>query len=138
MREKPVFINFWGDTVEQTELFIGIVFSAIASYAVFYGGKTYLTTHFAYIGKNLISGYSLFLGLVTTVVVAVIIAKNFKPKRIFHDDECNFDKEKFIQEYHIDLKQEALHLKDSSPEIIQELKQLGLYAVFAEKENEGR
>jgi hypothetical protein len=131
--KKPVFISFWGDTVEQRELYVGIIFSAIASYAVFYGGKAYLTTNFAHIGKNLIAGYSLFLGLVTTVVVAVIIAKFFKPKRIFHDDECNFDKERFIQEYHIDLEQEALYLKDSSPEIIQELKQLGLYTIFAEK-----
>lgn len=134
MEKKTEFISFWGDTVDQKELFIGIISSVIVSYAAFYGGKVYLSTHFASMGKNLIAGYSLFLGLVAAVVVAVIIARFFKPKRIFHEDECHFDKEKFIQEYDLDLEQEALHLKNSSPEIIEELKQLGLYSIFAEKE----
>lgn len=134
MEKKSEYISFWGDTVDGKELFIGIIVSVIVSYAAFYGGKVYLSTHFADIEKKLISGYSLFLGLVAAVVVAVIIAKIFKPKRIFCEDECNFDQEKFIQEYKIDLEQEALHLKNSSPEIIKEMKQLGLYSIFAEKE----
>lgn len=134
MEKKQKLASFWGDTVELNELFVGIIFSVIVSYAAFYGGKVYLSANHADLGKNLISGYSLFLGLVAAVVVAIIVAKFSKPKRIFHEDECNFDKEKFIKEYNIDLEHEALQLKNSSPEIIQELKQLGLYSVFTEKE----
>lgn len=134
MEKEQKLASFWGDTVDLNELFIGIISSVIVSYAAFYGGKVYLSAYHADLGKNLISGYSLFLGLVAAVVIAVVIGSIFKPKRIFHEDECNFDKEKFIKEYNIDLKQEAIHLEHSSPEIIQELKQLGLYSVFVEKE----
>jgi uncharacterized membrane protein YraQ (UPF0718 family) len=130
------YANFWGDTVDCRQLYIGILAGSIFSYAAAWLGKKILLVYYGNLGESLIAGYGLFFGLIMAVLVAIVIAKAFKPKRIFHADKCTFNKEKFLQDYHLDLLEEEKYLEQVPVEIIQEMKQLGLYSAFTtSKEN---
>ncbi|MCI1823350.1 MAG: hypothetical protein LKI76_05385 [Megasphaera sp.] len=136
MKKEHVYVNFWGDTVDCKQLYIGILAGAFFSYLAAYLGKNFFTTYFSELGKNLIAGYSLFAGLIMAVIVAAIIANIFKPKRIFRADTTTFDIDKFLRLSGLDVAEEKKYLDTVPLETIQEMKRLGLYSIFTENKND--
>ena len=131
MARKPDFITVWGDTVDCRDLVLGIVAGAIFSFIGSYYGKRYVSSHFLHTSPGLAAGYALLIGIAVSLLVAVVVALICKPKRIFNEQETQLDRDAFVAQYHLDLAQEAEYLKNTSPETIAEMKELGLYSVFA-------
>jgi hypothetical protein len=135
-RTKEDLVTVWGDTVGFRHLLLGISAGAFFSFLASYYGKIYIDAHFSHMQKSLVAGYGLLIGIVVSVAMAVIVGMLCKPKRIFHEQECSVDKESFIKNYNINVEEEAVYVKAAPPEIIRELEQLGLYAVFTGTEAE--
>ena len=139
MARKPEFITVWGDTVDYRDLVLGIVAGSIFSFIGSYYGKKYVSSHFAGTSAGLVAGYGLLIGIIVSLLVAVVVAFTCKPKRIFNEQETQLDRDAFVEQYHLDLAKEAEYLQSTSPDTISEMKELGLYSIFAgEQKNESK
>jgi hypothetical protein len=132
-QSKAEFLTVWGDTVDFKQLIIGLTLGAIFGYVSFIGGLQYLKLNHASLSKGLLMGYALLFGVAGCVLVGVVAAMVFKPKRIFHEEDFHINGEMVFQELGIDQKQEAEFLKDTPKEVIEEMHKLQIYHLFAEK-----
>ncbi|MDR3561335.1 MAG: hypothetical protein P4N59_07845 [Negativicutes bacterium] len=134
-KHKEEFVTIWGDTVNFRQLLLGLVGGAVLGYLSLIGGLSYLKSYHPGLGKALLMGYALLFGVGGCIVAAMIAGRVFKPKRIYSEEDRSVDKQAVLRELNIDLKQEAEYLKQVSPQIIHEMKQLQLYELFVTETN---
>jgi len=129
--KKSDFLVVWGDTVNFKQLLLGMVVGAVLSYASYAGGLSYLKHYHPSLNKGLLMGYALLFGVGGCVIVGIIAARIFKPKRIFCEEDFNLDKEKVLGELNLDLEKEAKYLLTTPRDVVAEMQELGLYHLFA-------
>lgn len=130
MAHEKQLLSIWGDSVDFRELIIGMVFGAIVGFISFYGGNKFIEASYPELSKGLQRGYSLLIGVGGCLLVGVITAKAFKPKRIFREDNLNIDEASVLRELGIDMEQEIAVLDTVPADVIKEMKDLGLYDLF--------
>lgn len=133
MEKKEEYLIVWGDTVDFKQLIIGLFVGSLVGYLSFIGGHAYLINNHSDLTKGLLMGYSLLFGVGGCLVIWLITAAIFKPKRIFHEEGFVVDQELVLRELNIDVKKETEYLKEVPAEIIVEMKKLELHDLFIEK-----
>lgn len=135
--EKKIYADIWGDTVNVRHLFFGIVIGIAISLSCYVLSLNFIQSHFPQTPVKLCKAYALLTGMLASLLSAFISAKLFKPKRILQ--EKNFseeDRNLVLKELDIDLDKEREELKTAEKEVIEEMKSLQLYELFAgEKDN---
>lgn len=134
MNKQEKYVSIWGDTVIFKRLLIGLIFGAVLGYVSFISYFSYLKMYHADLSKSLLNGYALLAGIGGCIIAAIIIGKIFKPKRIFHNEIVNIDKQKIFNSLEVDVRKEAEYLKDVSPLVITEMKELHLYEMFVNED----
>lgn len=130
--ENSRLADIWGDTVDLRHLAYGMVLGIIIALAAYMGGVSYLKANYPKLPLNLVTGYSLLIGIVGCLLSAFIAAKLFPPKRELKEAELSAeDRLLVIEELKLDQETERRELETLPPEIVEEMKQLKLYDLFA-------
>ena len=131
--KQEQYMTIWGDTVNFKQLLLGLVGGALMGYVSFIGGTAYLEAYHSGLGKSLMQGYSLLFGVGGSVLAGIIAGLIMKPKRIFHEEGFQLDKQLVLRELNLDLKKEAEYLKTVPPEVVGEMRKLELLGLFTEE-----
>lgn len=132
--EKKAFADVWGDTVNLRHLAIGMILGIVISLACYILGLKILQANYPKLAANLMTAYALLVGIAGCLISAVITANLFKPKRTLNEEDFSVeDRTAVLDELQIDRVREAEELKTASPAIVEEMKELQLYDLFAGK-----
>lgn len=130
--KRTVLADIWGDTVDLRHLGGGIIIGIIISLSCYLGAYWMIAAQHPDLPANLLSAYSLLFGIAGCVLSAVVSAKLFKPKRTLNEAEFSeSDRDRVLQELKIDLQREREELKYVDDKVLQEMKDLQLYDLFA-------
>ncbi|KMO87505.1 hypothetical protein AB840_01975 [Megasphaera cerevisiae DSM 20462] len=131
MRQAPL-ADIWGDTVDLHHLGIGVIIGIVISISCYLGASTVIAMQAPNLEEKLVSAYSLLFGIGGCVLSAVISANLFKPKRTLNEAEFSEeDRDRVLQELKIDLVKEREELQYVDAKVLQEMKELKLYELFA-------
>ncbi len=135
--KKETYAEIWGDVVDIKHLACAILIGLIISLSFYIIGVKIIHLSLPTLTPSLNKAYGLLIGMLGSLLSAIISAKLFKPKRIINEGSnyVQEDQHAVIKELGIDLKKEAELLKNADPQIIEEMKQLGIYDLFAGKNN---
>lgn len=132
--EKKAFADVWGDTVNLRHLAIGMILGIVVSLSCYIVGLKVIQANYPKLAVNLMTAYALLVGIGGCLLSAVVTANLFKPKRILNEEEFSEeDRASVLDELQVDRAREAEELKMASPAIIEEMKELQLYDLFAGK-----
>ncbi|TCL37349.1 hypothetical protein EV210_106218 [Anaerospora hongkongensis] len=132
--EKKPYADVWGDTVDLKHLAIAMGIGIIISLLFYILGLNYLQANFSKLAANLMTAYALLIGIAGCLLSAIISAKLFKPKRKLNEEEFSEgDRLAVLEELKIDIDKEAEELQFVGPKVIQEMKDLQIYDLFARK-----
>ncbi|WP_312517190.1 hypothetical protein [Anaerospora sp.] len=132
--EKKPYADVWGDTVDLKHLAIAMGIGIIISLSFYILGLNYLQANFSKLAANLMTAYALLIGIAGCLLSAIISAKLFKPKRKLNEEEFSeADRLAALEELKIDIDKEAEELQSVGPKVIQEMKDLQIYDLFAQK-----
>lgn len=132
--EKKPYADVWGDTVDLKHLAIAMGIGIIISLFFYILGLNYLQANFSKLAANLMTAYALLIGIAGCLLSAIISAKLFKPKRKLNEEEFSEgDRLAVLEELKIDIDKEAEELQFVGPKVIQEMKDLQIYDLFARK-----
>ncbi|WP_312561652.1 hypothetical protein [Anaerospora sp.] len=132
--EKKPYADVWGDTVDLKHLAIAMGIGIIISLSFYILGLNYLQVNFSKLAANLMTAYALLIGIAGCLLSAIISAKLFKPKRKLNEEEFSeADRLAVLEELKIDIDKEAEELQSVGPKVIQEMKDLQIYDLFAQK-----
>lgn len=130
--EKKPYADVWGDTVDLKHLGIAMIIGIIISLSFYMFGLHYLKANFPKLAANLMTAYALLIGISGCLLSAIVSAKLFKPKRKLNEEEFSeADRLAVLEELKIDREKEAAELETVGPQIIQEMKDLQIYDLFA-------
>jgi len=132
------YLTIWDNTVNFRQLLLGLVGGALMGYFSFIGGAAYLKANHPGAPSGLMQGYALLFGVAGSVLSGIIAGIIFKPKRIFHEEGFQLDKQTVLKELNVDLHKESEYLKTVPPEVIAEMKKLQLYDLFTEDREEAK
>lgn len=131
MRQEPL-ADIWGDTVTLHDLSKGILIGIAISLSCYLGASYLIGMQFPNLDNKLISAYSLLFGIGGCVLSAVVCANLFKPERSLNEEEFSAeDRDRVLQELQIDPAKEKDELKYVDKKVLQEMKDLKLYELFA-------
>lgn len=134
MKQIPL-ADIWGDTVDLRHLGIGVIIGIVISLTCYLGARQIILIQAPDLETSLLSAYSLLFGIGGCVLSAVISANLFKPKRTLNEAEFSeSDRDRVLSELKIDLNKEREELKYADEKILQEMKELKLYGLFAQTE----
>jgi hypothetical protein len=132
--EKKAFADVWGDTVNLRHLAIGMILGIVVSLSCYIIGLKVIQANYPKLAANLMTGYALLVGIGGCLLSAVVTANLFKPKRTLNEEDFSEDDRALVlNELQVDRAREAEELKLASPAIIEEMKDLKLYDLFAGK-----
>lgn len=132
--EKKAFADVWGDTVNLRHLAIGMILGIVVSLSCYIVGLKVIQANYPKLAANLMTAYALLAGIGGCLLSAVVTANLFKPKRTLNEEEFSEeDRASVLDELQVDRAREAEELKMASPAIIDEMKELQLYDLFAGK-----
>lgn len=132
--EKTTYADVWGDTVNLRHLASGMVIGIVISLAFYIGALKLIQGNFPKLPVNLMTAYSLLMGIVGCIISAVVSAKLFKPKRTLNEEEFSeADRNIILDELKVDRAKEAEELKTVEPAVVAEMKSLQLYELFVGK-----
>ncbi|MGQ8880036.1 hypothetical protein ACUTR7_21155 [Delftia sp. NA_296.1] len=123
----------WGDTVDLRHLAWAIAIGTGISVLGFYLASRWLTTVVE--SRQLAHAYAMLAGLAGCVIAGVICARAFPPKREVTELDTSNDPE-WRREVLEELARQPGGLgtvQDLPPAVVQELKELKLYELFADK-----
>lgn len=136
MKQK-LLADIWGDTVDLRNLGIGILIGIVISLTCYLGSRYIISICFPELEGSLVAAYSLLFGIGGCVLSAIITANLFKPKRTLNEAEFSeSDRDRVLKELKIDLFKEKEELQYADKKVLQELKDLKLYDLFANAETE--
>lgn len=131
MENKP-YADVWGDTVDLKHLAAGLVIGIVLGLTFYIGGLKLITHIFPQVLPNLKAAYALLVGIGGCLLAACISARLFAPKRLLKEGEFSgADRLAVLEELQIDLVKEAEELQHVSEYILDEMKELKLYDLFA-------
>lgn len=132
--EKPIYADVWGDTVNLKHLVFGMIIGIVISLAFYIGALKLIQANFPKLPANLMTAYSLLMGIVGCIISAVVSAKLFKPKRTLNEEEFSeADRNIILDELKVDRAKEAEELKTVESAVVEEMKSLQLYELFVGK-----
>ncbi|WP_312200449.1 hypothetical protein [Anaerospora hongkongensis] len=132
--EKKPYADVWGDTVDLKHLAIAMGIGIIISLSFYILGLNYLQANVSKLAANLMTAYALLIGIAGCLLSAIISAKLFKPKRKLNEEEFSEeDRLAVLEELKIDIDKEAEELQFVGAKVIQEMKDLQIYDLFARK-----
>jgi len=123
----------WGDTVDLRHLAWAIAIGTGISVLGFYLASRWLATVVE--SRQLAHAYAMLAGLAGCVIAGVICARAFPPKREVTERDTSNDPE-WRREVLEELARQPGGLgavQDLPPAVVQELKELKLYELFADK-----
>ena len=132
-KEDTKYLLIWGDTVKFKDLIssliIGMVFGSVSAQ----GGLWYLKTYHADMSRGALMGTALLIGALSCILAGAINAKLFAPKRVLIEGNSASDTldAKLFIDLGLEPELEAEYLKETPPDVIEEMKQLALYDFFA-------
>ena len=132
-KEVGQLVEVWGDTVSFNELIKAIVIGVVVSLAVFFAAK-YLIEGLEQ-DQALAHAYAMLAGLGGCLLAGFISAKLFRPKRLVLEGDA--EDSAWLQSVLAELAAEGKDLgdlKDLSPAVVQELKELQLYDAFVQQQ----
>lgn len=131
MKQAPL-ADIWGDTVDLRNLGKGIIIGIIISISCYLGASRIIAMQAPDLEVKLISAYSLLFGIGGCVLSAFVSANLFKPKRTLNEAEFSeADRDRVLKELKIDLAKEREELAYVDEKVLQEMKDLKLYELFA-------
>jgi hypothetical protein len=132
MKQDGQLMEIWGDTVDRRHLAYAILIGAVISLAGFLAARALLRQVVA--DQAMAASYAMLVGLAGCLIAGVICAKLFAPKRlIIEEGEDPSWRESAMDELATDAGGLG-RLADLPPSVIAELKDVGLYDTFAERE----
>lgn len=120
----------WGDTIDARHLASAIVIGAAISLGAYV--LTRWGLNLVIEDAHMVHAYSMLGGIVGCLAGGVVSAMLFKPKRTVVEEVVD---EQFRQAVLADLRKQYGHIgsiDDLSPEVAEELQELGLYEMFAQ------
>ena len=127
---KMVYADVWGDRVKVKSMLIAMLIGVVICLSMFMLGKHILAA--TSIDESMANSYSLLFGVAGSLISAVISGILFKPQRELNEEDIETDdKAAIVKELNLDMKAEAEALAHTDKRTIQEMKELGLYDVFA-------
>ena len=132
MKQESQLMEVWGDTVDRRHLALAIVIGSVIALAGFVASRAMLRQVVA--DQALAASYAMLVGLAGCVIAGVICAKLFPPKRqIVEESEDPSWRESAMEELATGTAGLG-RLADLPPSVIAELKDVGLYDTFAQRE----
>jgi len=132
MNRDDLFV-VWGDTVSLRELIVGMLAGALGGYASFAAAVSYLTARHGGLSYGVRMGYALLMAVGACVVIGALGAAAFKPKRIVREEGSVADTHALWRELRIDAGQEAQRLASVPPDVLAEMRRLGLLQLFMDE-----
>jgi uncharacterized transporter YbjL len=132
MSRDDLFV-VWGDTVSLSELIVGMLAGALAGYTAFAAALSYLNAYHSDLTRGVLMGYALLMGVCGCVVIGALAAAVFKPKRIVREEASVADTAALWRELRIDVRQEAQYLASVPPDLLAEMRRLGLLDLFIDE-----
>ena len=130
---KITYADIWGDRVKVKSMLIAMLIGVVICLSMFMLGKHILAS--SSVDKSMANSYSLLFGVAGSLISAVISGILFKPQRELNEEDIETDdKASIIKELGLDMKAEAEALAFTDKKTIREMKELGLYDVFAGNE----
>lgn len=135
-QQEETYIEVWGDTVSPRHLLYSIIMGVGFATSIFLGGRWLLGA----IGteERLVGSYSLLIGIGSCIVVAVVCARLFKPKRVLVENEYGASSRESAMDA---MEAEVGPIGDPDtfpPAVLEEVKMLGLYDDFKRRFEENR
>ena len=135
MKQHGELMEIWGDTVDRRHLALAIVIGGVIAMGAFVGSRAWLRQIVA--DQAMAASYAMLVALGGCVIAGIICAKLFAPKRqIVEEGEDPSWRESAMNELATDAGGLG-RLADLPPAVIAELKDVGLYEAFAERERAG-
>ncbi|HIY67363.1 MAG TPA: hypothetical protein H9830_13940 [Candidatus Agrococcus pullicola] len=127
-QQEETYIEVWGDTVSPRHLLYSIIMGVGFATSVFLGGRWLLRA----LGtdEQMVGSYSLLIGIGACIVVAVVCARFFKPKRVLVENEYGASSRESAMDA---MEAEVGPIGDPDtfpPAVLEEVKMLGLYDDF--------
>ncbi len=130
----PELADIWGDTVNLKHLGGAMIIGVVLGFSFYWAGLQVVKAQYPTIQGSLQQAIALLVGIVGCLLAAVVSAKLFPPKRTLSEQEFSAsDRERVLHDLQIDMAQEAEDMKTMPPEILHEMKELQLDAIFLEK-----
>ena len=131
--KRAVLADIWGDTVDLRNLTGGILIGVVLSFCCYLGARTAISSQYPDLsGEPRLGVLFIVWHRRTCVPSAVVSANLFKPKRTLNEEEFSeTDRERVLKELQIDLEKEREELKYVDEKVLQEMKDLRLYELFA-------
>ena len=128
------YIEVWGDTVSPKHMWLSILMGVIVAPTAFLGSRWGFEA--SGVDPQLAGSYSLLVGLAACLVVAVVCANIFKPKRVLVESELGSREDAMDA-----IEAEVGPIGDPdefAPADLAEVKQLGLYDDFKRRFEQNR
>ncbi len=130
-KTKEIYTRVWGDVVSLKELVYSALIGIVVTMGMFLIGQYLFNEVIEGIDEALANGYALLVGVSGVFVSGFISAKLFKPKRVIEDKMEAEAIENILKDAGITIEEEIEALSTASPEVIQEMEELELYALLA-------
>ncbi|SAL01855.1 hypothetical protein AWB81_06122 [Caballeronia arationis] len=125
-------VEIWGDTVDTRHLAWSVVLGIAISFGAFAAASRVLSAHVS--DPAMARAYAMLVGLAGCLVAGAVCAKLFRPKRqVIEETHGASGREEVLAQ----LASEAGGLgrvADLPPAVVAEMKELGLYELFADYE----
>lgn len=132
MKQHGQLMEIWGDTVDRRHLALAILIGGAIAMGAFVASRAFLRQMMA--DQAMAASYAMLIGLGGCVIAGIICAKLFAPKRqIVEEGEDPSWRESAMNELATDTGGLG-RLADLPPSVIAELKDVGLYDAFAQRE----
>lgn len=133
--QKRTYAEIWGDVVDIKHLSYAIIIGIVVSVTFYIVGLKIIHSAMPELSESLNKAYGLLIGIAGSLLAAVISAKLFKPQRIVNEGEGYVEEDRYavLKDLGVDLEKEAELLKTADPQVIAEMKELGIYDLFTGK-----
>ncbi len=136
MSKESSLIEVWGDTVDRGELGKAIVIGGAIALIAFVAARAVLTRIVP--DPALAASYAMLVGLAGCLIGGVVCAKLYRPKREVIENSAD---DGWREATMAELDKDPLgmgRLADLPPNVVAELKEIGLYETFANHEHAGK
>lgn len=130
--KKPGLYEVWGDTVDRSHLLMSIIIGALISLGTYYLAQHVLLGVVE--SRQMARAYAMLTGILGCLAGGLISAMLFKPKRkvVEHMIDPTFRQQVLVE---LAAEHGTIGRLDELPhEVVVELRELGLYALFREAE----
>jgi hypothetical protein len=125
-------VEVWGDTVDTVHLGLAVIIGSVISLACYLTASRVLTAVLS--PADVARAYAMLVGLAGCIISGVVCAKLFPPKREVVEAAADpFWREEVLAQLVAESKSIG-SISDLPSETVQELKELGLYELFASHE----